>query len=331
MIQAVETVDSPTPVMLDGLVRSLCPLCGCGRSRPETKIAGYQMEKCRDCSFVFMNPRCTADHLAAIYTVRDEEALIDLYARIASPKVIATYHEKLAQIERMAPAKGRLLDFACAAGYFFEQAQQRGWDAHGCDVGVWAGRAAAVRGLKNMHVVDLSSLGFQDGYFDVVYAAQVFEHLLNPVEDLVTLLRVLKPGGLLYIDVPNYQTLPIMLGRDDFMLNEPPQHINYFTPATLRKLLQDAGLTSVKVGSGGGLKWENLLGRPIGSDIADAYGLTDEKSHRAAASNPSLLTRAKSAAIQVAKSVVVNPVLYSQAKVGMNLSAFSIKPPVRCR
>lgn len=180
-----------------------------------------------------------------------------------------------------------------------------------------------------MHVGDLSSLGFPDGHFDVVYAAEVFEHLLHPVEDLVALLRVLKPRGLLYLDVPNYQTLPLMLGRDDFMLNELPQHINYFTPATLRKMLQDAGLTSVKVGSGGGLKWENLLGRSIGSHIADAYGLTAGKSPGDAASKPSLRTRAKSAAIQVAKSVVVSPVLYSQVKVGMNLSAFSIKPPAR--
>ena len=113
------------------------------------------------------------------------------------------------------------------------------------------------------------------------------------------------------------------------MLNELPQHINYFTPATLRQMLQDAGLTSVKVGSGEGLKWENLLGRSIGSHIADAYGLTAGKSPGDAASKPSLRTRAKSAAIQVAKSVVVSPVLYSQVKVGMNLSAFSIKPPAR--
>ena len=326
-VEEVETVRTLRGGRLKGLVRSRCPLCGGGRARLETRIAGYQMDKCSDCCFVFMNPRCTVEHLEAIYTVRDENELIDLYARIATPKVIAEYHEKLAKIERIVPGKGRLLDFACAAGYFFEQAGKRGWDAHGCDVGVWAGRAAAVRGLKNMHVGELDSLGFPDESFDVVYAAQVFEHLLNPMQDLTALLRVLKPGGLLYIDVPNYRTLPIMLGRDDFMLNEPPQHINYFTPATLRKLLQDAGLKSIKIGSGGGLKWENLIGRPISSDIADAYGLTGESSPVNNAGKSSLLSRVKSTAIGVAKSVVVNPLLYGQAKVGINLTSFSIKPP----
>lgn len=325
----VETVKNFKGGRLKGLVRSRCPLCGSDRSRLETRISGYQMDKCSDCSLVFMNPRCTVEHLAAIYTVRDEQELIELYARIATPKVIGEYHEKLEKIEQIVPRKGRLLDFACAAGYFFEQAQQRGWDAHGCDVGVWAGRAAAVRGLKNMHIGELDSLGFPDESFDVVYAAQVFEHLLNPLQDLTALLRVLKPGGLLYIDVPNYRTLPIMLGRDDFMLNEPPQHINYFTPTTLRKMLQDAGLQSIKIGSGGGLKWENLLGRPISSDIADAYGLTGEASLAQNAAKPSLLSRVKSTAFGLAKSIVVNPVLYGQAKVGINLTSFSIKPPAR--
>ena len=227
------------------------------------------------------------------------------------------------------PRKGKLLDFACAAGYFFEQAQNRGWEAHGCDVGVWAGRAAAERGLKNMHIGELNSLGFPDESFDVVYAAQVFEHLLNPLQDLEALLRVLKPGGLLYIDVPNYQTLPIMLGRDDFMLNEPPQHINYFTPGTLKKLLQGAGLKSIKIGYDGGLKWENLIGRPISSDIADAYGLTNEAGSVRVAQKPSVLSRVKSTAISITKSAIVNPVLYERAKVGINLTSMSIKPPAR--
>ena len=189
-----------------------------------------------------MNPRCTAEHLDEIYTVRDEQELIDLYARIASPGIIAVYDEKLEHIERRIPGKGRLLDFACAAGYLFEQAQIRGWDAHGCDVGVWAGRAAEERGLKNMHIGELKSLGFPDNHFDVVYASQVFEHLLNPMEDLAELTRILKPGGLLYVEVPNYFTLPIILGKDDFMLNEPPQHINYFTPGTMIKMLQNGGV-----------------------------------------------------------------------------------------
>jgi len=321
---ATETADAPESTMLQGLVRSPCPLCNCATSKPENVIAGYALEKCDGCGLIYMNPRCTADHLADIYTVRDEDALIELYSRIASPSVIEEYHQKLEKIERLVPDKGRFLDFACAAGYLFEEAQKRGWDAHGCDVGEWTGRAAAKRNLKNMHVGDFDDLNFPDNHFDVVYASQVFEHLLYPLEDLARLKRVLKPGGLLYIELPNYHTLPIMFGKDDFMLNEPPQHINYFTPATLKKLLVDGGMDSVRMTSCGGLKWENLLGRPIISDVAAAYGLVEDRSGKA--SGPSFLSRCQSTAKNMAKSTVVEPLLYNGMKVGMNLLAYSRKP-----
>ncbi|MEZ6132849.1 MAG: class I SAM-dependent methyltransferase [Planctomycetaceae bacterium] len=319
-----EITDTAVPVRLRGLVRVPCPLCNCATSRPETVIAGYSLEKCNDCGLIYMNPRCTADHLADIYTVRDEDSLIELYSRIASPSVLEDYNQKLAKIERMVPGKGRFLDFACAAGYLFEEAQKRGWDAHGCDVGEWTGRAAEKRHLQNMHVGDFDDLNFPDNHFDVVYASQVFEHLLYPLEDLARLKRVLKPGGLLYIEVPNYNTLPIRFGKDDFMLNEPPQHINYFTPTTLRKVLTDGGMERITMTSCGGLKWENLLGRPIISDVAAAYGLVDDRS--GTASRPSLLSRCPSTAKQLAKSTVIEPLLYNGAKIGMNLLAYSRKP-----
>ena len=322
MIQAVAENET---TRLTGLVRQPCPLCGCGDSKQERVIAGYALEKCTNCSLVFMNPRCTGEHLAEIYTVRDEDELIELYARIASPAVLGEYNEKLDRLEKLVPGKGRLLDFACAAGYFFEQAQKRGWDAHGCDVGQWTARAAAARNLENMHVGEFDDLEFPDDHFDVVYAAQVFEHLLNPLEELTKLKRVLKPGGLLYIDVPNYHTLPVMFDKDDFMLNEPPQHINYFTPATMRRLLRDGGLSSVRLSSSGGIKWENLLGRPISSDIASAYGLIDDQSSDAA-HRSSFVSRCRTTAKRIAKATVINPVLYEGMKVGMNLAAFSWKP-----
>ena len=75
-------------------------------------------------------------------------------------------------------------------------------------------------------------------YFDIVYAAQVFEHLTEPQEDLKEISRTLRSGGILYADVPNYRTLSILAGRDQFTSNAPPQHINYFTPVCLASFVR---------------------------------------------------------------------------------------------
>jgi len=312
--------------LLTGLVDSNCPLCDSSNSTAERNIAGYEMEKCGDCGLVFMNPRCTPDHLEEIYTVRDVDSLIDLYEKIASDTVIEVYNEKLDKLEKLLPTKGKLLDYACAAGYFYEKALERGWDASGYDIGLWAAAAAEKRGLPNMYVGKSVHEHFPDNHFDVVYAAQVFEHLLKPGETLNDLLRVLKPGGILYIDAPNYNTLPIRFNKDDFMLNEPPQHINYFGPTSLKKLLTDANMQNIEIYTEGGLKWENLVGRKINSDIAEAYGLADQNDAGESQTKESTISRVKTMAKEATKAALIKPLLYDSMKVGINIASISYKP-----
>jgi SAM-dependent methyltransferase len=273
-----------------------------------------------------MNPQPPPELIREHYRVREPNRLIDLYRRISStPSVRRLCEERLDWLETLMPQRGRLLDFACADGFFFERAQQRGWDAHGVDSGEWTSEAARARGLTNLHVGALADLRFPDYYFDVVYAAQVFEHLPNPRADLEELCRILRPGGILYIDVPNYRTLPILFGRDDFVLNAPPQHLNYFVPATLRLLLHGGGLRDVRIRSTDGLKWELLLGQKTRSDIQDVYSGGARSIARAPSpkSGPPVGRFPIHIGKKFLRATVVGPVLYDGLKVGMTLAAFA--------
>ncbi len=314
---------------LTGLVKAPCPICKCESAVAENTVADYSLEKCTKCGFVFMNPRCLPQHLDEIYRVRDEEELAALYESLITPSKIAKQAKALHSVGQLLPEKGRLLDFGCGAGHLVEQAQELGWEAHGCDVGEWIETASSNRNIDNIHVGNLDEIAFPNDHFDAAISMQVFEHLLEPLEDLAQLIRVVRPGGIVYINVPNYHTIPIMLGKDDFMLNEPPQHVNYFAPATIRRLFKEAGLTQVQVRTGDGMKWENLFGNPIQSETAQAYGLVEAKPAAAKQSekkgNPSLSSKCRSLAKAAIMKTMVEPVFYRGMKVGMSLVAIGVK------
>ena len=157
------------------LIHVLCPLCSGNETRFERTLRGFTLKRCQGCNFVYVNPQYSSESLVEIYTAetakRNPEELAALYARIATPKTLRTFDEILQRLENLYPAKGRLLDFGCAAGYFYERALQRGWEAHGVDMGEWFRFAAARRGLSNMHIGCLEELQFPDAHFDVVPAA----------------------------------------------------------------------------------------------------------------------------------------------------------------
>ena len=109
-----------------------------------------------------------------------------------------------------------------------------------------------------------------------------------------------------------------MLGKDDFYLNSPPQHINYFTPRTLSRLLVSGGFQIEILESAGGLKWENLIGRPIISEIADAYRAPNERIFPSDRS-----PRTGATFIRKALGKLSRDLLYKRAKLGMNLVTVS--------
>jgi SAM-dependent methyltransferase len=305
------------------LIRIDCPICRHGESRPERTVAGYGLERCRDCGFVFVNPQPSEEELTRIYAVRDVEELIRLYSRIQNADVERQQDRILDLLERYLPNRGRLLDFGCGAGYFAERAARRGWQASGIELGHWCREAAQRRGFENVFIGSLADGVFPPGHFDIVCANQVLEHLPNPRQTLTQIHAVIRPGGFFYANVPNYRCLSILLGKDDFEHNTPPQHLNYFTPRSFTQLLKSAGLNVRLASTYGGLKWENLVGCRTKSTITAAY---DAPLDSAPAREPRPAARES-----FLKRLIRPPVdllFYGWAKVGIALEAVAKRPLV---
>jgi len=142
---------------------------------------------------------------------------------------------------------GRLLEVGCGEGWLLAAAKRAGYDPHGLDF--------SDAGLRRHNPELLGAATFGDAFegleeliaadeaFDVVAMEHVLEHVLDPEGLLKRLPRVLAPGGVVAITVPNdYSPLQLAARASgaidrDFWL-APPQHLNYFDARSLTALLE---------------------------------------------------------------------------------------------
>lgn len=95
---------------------------------------------------------------------------------------------------------GTVLDVGCGQGVGLEVFKSAGLEP----IGITLGDDAEVCRAKGFEVVemDLSFLDFEDGRFDLVWCRHALEHSVFPFFTLSEMHRVLKPGGVLYVEVP---------------------------------------------------------------------------------------------------------------------------------
>jgi 2-polyprenyl-3-methyl-5-hydroxy-6-metoxy-1,4-benzoquinol methylase len=146
----------------------------------------------------------------------------------------------LGHIERYVRPPGRLLDYGCGAGFFLRAAVKRGWEPYGLEPLV--GHAVYARFMSGARVLadTLWEDAFEQDSFDVVTAFQVFEHLPDPSDELDKLWRLLKPGGLLLIEVPNIETWSVRLMRSRHR-HFVQDHLSFFSQKTLGAFVQRHG------------------------------------------------------------------------------------------
>jgi len=144
----------------------------------------------------------------------------------------------------------RLLDLGCGLGFFLQEAQAAGWEAHGSE---FEPRAVEINRAKGLNCVQapVGPEDFEPGWFDVITAFEVVEHLRDPQDEAALIARLLRPGGLLYCTTPNFASLSRRTLGPRWSVIEYPEHLLYFTPATLSQWLQRFGFRPVRLTTSG--------------------------------------------------------------------------------
>jgi len=150
---------------------------------------------------------------------------------------------------------GVLLDVGCGTGDFLSVAESLGWQTWGIEASSFAAEIARARSQARIINAYLADTDLPEGYFDVIHASHVIEHLPDPLAAIIQLRSALKEEGCILVEVPNEEHFRLL----NFALNlirdrratppfgPKPFHFCLFTQMTLARLLTTAGFVRVNV------------------------------------------------------------------------------------
>jgi 2-polyprenyl-3-methyl-5-hydroxy-6-metoxy-1,4-benzoquinol methylase len=231
------------------LVETTCCLCG-PVSAPLIRAEKWRtIVRCPGCGFVFC-ANITYDDLQNLY--EDEywggESEVGYSEYLVHPEVHAQWNRtKMSGVAKAGiKPPGRLLDVGCATGDWVKAAGEAGFQASGIEISHYAGNIARERGL-DVHVGTLLDAPYGDGEFDVITMWDVIEHVPDPVLEARKLLSLLKPGGAVVMATPNVGSLRARReGANWHGFRVSQEHVLFFTPDTLGKVLRKAGFVNYR-------------------------------------------------------------------------------------
>ncbi len=237
----------------------------------------FALARCTSCNLVITNPRPTMDSIGYFYPdeyspydanelhktnwwkdLLERAALRCYHGYPGQPVDLTTRLLALLALRRFASRKkrhdwipfregGKLLDVGCGGGVFLERMRKFGWDVCGLEMAEDVARRVERRTGIKVHVGTLPYAGFQPQSFDAVTFWHVMEHVPNPREVLESAAKLLRPKGLLVIEVPNIESWSFAEFGPYWYGLELPRHFQHFSPTTLTAMLPEGAFRNVEI------------------------------------------------------------------------------------
>ncbi len=242
-----------------------------------TGIGGtFHLVRCVECQLMLTNPRPTPESLGLFYP----EDYPNYQSGIGSsgqrwqwlehlvlrsrfgylPQPVGLFGKMLAQLgmwkfharhqrREWIPfrAPGRLLDVGCGAGAFLERMRAFGWAVTGLEFAADVARRVEQRTGISVHTGTLPHPDLEPESFDAVTMWQVLEHVQNPRQTVEAATKLLRPGGLLVIEVPNIESRSFAEFGEHWRGLELPRHFQHFSPKTLSATLPEDQLRIIEI------------------------------------------------------------------------------------
>lgn len=230
-----------------------CPLCHHADSHLKYKVQSFHIVTCRQCGFVYLANPVDKDKEAEQYDDYFRSADLGDYSKESSDANLGrAWHLNEQRIGwiRQHLEKGTLLDIGCGRGFFLQHAQQNGFQVEGVEISRLAAQYASEHFDLTVHVSSLEQPINFGGDFDVITMWHVLEHFQQPRAAMENVWSLLKPGGTVFIEVPNLNSLKFKLSPTQYKWrggNHPVYHRSFFTHKSLIHLLELCGFSDIRI------------------------------------------------------------------------------------
>lgn len=227
-----------------------CPVCHANDYKYMFKKDSLEIVECNKCEMIYVNPILKSSALEKIYKHENySEIMKKLQGESHQYRKYRFGEERVDAIKKFRDDKLGLkkwLDIGCSTGFVLEVAKEEGWDVIGIELNPYAVQFARKKGIEVIEK-NYSKIQFGESVFSEITIFDVLEHLEKPKDILEKAFRELVQFGGIYIYVPNWNSASRILMGNDAHFIWPSHHLNYFTPFTIVKLIENIGFKVIHV------------------------------------------------------------------------------------
>lgn len=233
-----------------------CPVCGSPQINPLLTVTDHSVSKedfviwqCSHCSLRFTQDAPNEESIGTYYQSADyishsntSQGLVNkLYQRVRR----YTLNQKADLIMGHTVKHGSLLDLGAGIGAFLNTMKEKGWEIAGIEPD--ASARAQAKTLFSIELKDTDALErMPEKNFDAITLWHVLEHV-HPLHTYIERLKnLLKPGGKIFIAVPNYLSVDSSVYKLYWAAYDVPRHLYHFTPGSIQVLMRAHGLKVVE-------------------------------------------------------------------------------------
>lgn len=218
------------------LEQTSCDVCGAAERTTLFRKQGFSYHRCLSCRHIYISPRILPVVQELLREDLDNLSIDDSYLEVQR------FHaDRICQLLRDKAPGPRLLDVGFGRGYLMRLAQAHGFEVYGLDSSeAQVGLMAPLFGRRVAHVVvGEDEIPWRE--LDVVVMSHVLEHLPQPATALKEIYERLNPAGILFVVVPDMDSMHFKIFGKRWDVLNPLVHFQYFNESSLTRLLERCG------------------------------------------------------------------------------------------